>query len=171
MTQTELFSTAITNTTVPKKAVTIVTDGSCLGNPGTGGWACLLQFGPHRKELSGAEAATTNNRMELTALVVALEALKCPCAVTLICDSEYVKKGVKGAHLWLQRGKAVKNADLWTRFLQAAAPHDLSFEWVRGHSGHPGNERCDQLAREAARALAGAAPTTLAREECARCSS
>jgi ribonuclease HI len=144
--------------------VEIFTDGACLGNPGPGGWAALLRQGSTEKELSGAEPATTNNRMELTAAIEALAALKRPCAVTLYADSRYV---IDGATKWLRSWKArgwktadrqpVKNVDLWQRLEAAAAPHRIDWQWVRGHDGHPENERVDELARAAA--TAGVATT------------
>jgi len=143
-----------------KKAVEIYTDGACSGNPGPGGWAAILRFGATEKELSGAEPATTNNRMELMAAIVALETLTRPCRVRLHTDSRYVKDGIetwiKG---WKRNGwrtadrKPVKNIDLWQRFDSALARHEVRFEWVRGHSGHPENERADALARAAIREL------------------
>lgn len=143
-----------------RKAVEIYTDGACSGNPGPGGWAAILRFGATEKELSGAEPATTNNRMELMAAIVALETLTRPCRVRLHTDSRYVKDGIetwiKG---WKRNGwrtadrKPVKNIDLWQRFDSALARHEVRFEWVRGHSGHPENERADALARAAIREL------------------
>jgi ribonuclease HI len=138
------------------RKVEIFTDGACSGNPGPGGWAALLRFGEVEKELSGGEPATTNNRMEMMAAIQALEALARPVEVRLYTDSQYVKEGITA---WLPRWKArgwktadkkpVKNVDLWQRLDAAAAPHRVEWEWVRGHSGHPENERVDQLAREA----------------------
>lgn len=136
------------------------TDGACLGNPGPGGWAALLRSDKVEKLLSGAEADTTNNRMELMAAIVALEALKRPCHVTVTTDSQYVKQGIES---WLIRwqangwrtsdGKAVKNQDLWLRLAAAARPHKVLWAWTRGHSGHPENERVDVAARGEAEAL------------------
>ena len=136
--------------------VEIYTDGACRGNPGPGGWAALLIAGNVRKELSGAEAATTNNRMELMAAISGLEALKRRCAVQLYTDSQYV---LQGATEWLTQWKArgwrtasrqaVKNQDLWERLDAAAAAQDIEWHWVRGHSGHEGNEYVDQLANRA----------------------
>jgi ribonuclease HI len=132
------------------------TDGACRGNPGPGGWAALLIAGKERKELSGSEAATTNNRMELMAAIAGLEALKRRCAVRLYTDSKYV---LQGATEWLAQWKArgwrtasrqpVKNQDLWERLDAAAAAQDIDWHWVRGHSGHEGNEFVDQLANSA----------------------
>jgi ribonuclease HI len=137
------------------KTVTIHTDGGCHGNPGPGGWAAILTFGSARKEISGVELATTNNRMELSACIHALRALKERCIVHLYTDSEYVKKGMSE---WLPRWKAkgwkrgkdpIKNLDLWKALDAEAAKHDVKWHWLRGHAGHPENERCDELANEA----------------------
>ena len=138
------------------KHVNIYTDGSCRGNPGVGGWGAILVYGEHRKELSGGEAQTTNNRMELTAVIEALSALKEPCLVTLTSDSKYVIEALeKGwAEGWKQRGwrKADKspalNSDLWERLLNLTHFHQVTTVWVKGHAGHPYNERCDQLATD-----------------------
>ncbi len=134
--------------------VEIWTDGACSGNPGPGGWGTILRFGGSERELSGGEADTTNNRMELMAAIQALEALKRPCHVTLTTDSQYVKGGIsqwmKG---WKKNGwrtadkKPVKNIDLWQRLDEACARHNVSWLWVKGHAGHEMNERCDALAR------------------------
>ena len=133
--------------------VVIHTDGACSGNPGPGGWGVILQSGPHRKELSGGEPLTTNNRMELTAAIEALAALKRPCRVQLYTDSQYVRNGImEWLPQWKKRGwktadkKPVKNADLWLRLEQEIARHQVTWHWVRGHSGHVGNERADVLA-------------------------
>jgi len=140
--------------------VEIYTDGACRGNPGRGGWAALLTSGEHEKELSGAEALTTNNRMELTAVIRALEALKGPSEVRILTDSEYVRRGItEWVKSWKARGwrtadrKPVKNQDLWERLDELAAGHRIEWHWVRGHSGVPGNERVDRLANEAIDAL------------------
>ncbi|MBU6406013.1 MAG: ribonuclease HI [Alphaproteobacteria bacterium] len=140
--------------------VEIFTDGACSGNPGPGGWGAILRFNGTEKELSGAEALTTNNRMELMAAIAALEALTRPCAVTLTTDSQYVKDGLtKWIHGWKRNGwttsdkKPVKNEDLWKRLDAAAARHRVTWQWVRGHTGHPENERADALARNAIAAL------------------
>lgn len=142
--------------------VEIFTDGACLGNPGPGGWAALLRYGETEKELSGGEPDTTNNRMELMAAIMALEALKKPCIVSLYSDSRYVIDGATGwLRSWKARGwktadrKPVKNVDLWQRFEEATAPHTVSWHWVRGHDGHVENERVDVLARDAATEIAG----------------
>ncbi len=140
--------------------IEIYTDGACRGNPGPGGWAATLSLGEHFRELSGAEAATTNNRMELTAVIEALSALKRESRVRVFTDSEYVRRGITE---WLKAWKArdwrtadkkpVKNRDLWERLDAAAARHDIEWRWVKGHSGVPGNERVDALANAAIDAL------------------
>jgi ribonuclease HI len=134
--------------------VTIYTDGACSGNPGPGGWGVILTSGPHRKELSGGEAATTNNRMELLAAIMALEALKRPSRVDLHTDSEYLKNGISAwIHAWKRKGwrtstkQPVKNAELWQRLDAARARHEVRWHWLRGHAGHLENERADELAR------------------------
>ncbi|MDO5148343.1 MAG: ribonuclease HI [Oscillospiraceae bacterium] len=137
-----------------KKTVKIFTDGACSGNPGPGGWGAILRYGEHEKELSGGEAQTTNNRMELTAVITALAALKEPCRVTLTTDSQYVVNSVTKGWLfswekknWIkERSKPVPNADLWKQLLPLIRKHEVEFIWVRGHNGHPENERCDRLA-------------------------
>src|SRR5580704_1768333 len=138
------------------KTVEIYTDGACSGNPGPGGWAALLRYGDVEKELSGGETATTNNRMELMGAIMALEALTKPSRVRLHTDSQYVQKGVtEWLPGWVKRGwktadkKPVKNADLWQQLHAAIQQHHVEFIWVRGHAGHPENERADQLAVEA----------------------
>lgn len=141
------------------KQVRVYTDGACLGNPGPGGWAALLRYGDRERVLSGGEPATTNNRMELMAAIVALEALREPCRVELFTDSQYLRRGItEWLPNWLARrwrtaaGDAVKNRDLWER-LQAACPgHRIDWNWVKGHSGDPDNERVDSEARRAAEA-------------------
>ena len=140
--------------------VEIYTDGACRGNPGPGGWAAFLTSGEHEKELSGAEALTTNNRMELTAVIRALEALKRPSQVRILTDSEYVRRGItEWVKSWKARGwktadrKPVKNQDLWERLDALAAGHKIEWRWVKGHSGVPGNERVDRLANEAIDAM------------------
>lgn len=137
------------------KSVKLFSDGSCLGNPGAGGWAYILQYGDAIKKASGAEVMTTNNQMELTAAIMGLSALKQPCRVELFTDSEYV---VKAINSWLAKWvvtdfKGKKNADLWRRYLAAAAPHEIKASWVKGHAGHPQNEECDAMARAAAEAI------------------
>ena len=139
------------------KSVKLFSDGSCLGNPGAGGWAYILQYGNAIKKASGAEAMTTNNQMELTAAIMGLSALKQPCRVELFTDSEYVVKAISS---WLAKWvatdfKGKKNADLWRRYLAAAAPHEIKASWVKGHAGHPQNEECDAMARAAAEAIKG----------------
>ena len=139
------------------KSVKLFSDGSCLGNPGAGGWAYILQYGDAVKKASGAEAMTTNNQMELTAAIMGLSALKQPCRVELFTDSEYV---VKAINSWLAKWvatdfKGKKNADMWRRYLAAAAPHEIKASWVKGHAGHPQNEECDAMARAAAEAIKG----------------
>jgi ribonuclease HI len=143
------------------KTVEIFTDGACKGNPGPGGWGALLRVGPHEKELSGGEAATTNNRMELTAAIRALEALIEPCAVVLHSDSRYVLDGItKWVHGWQKNGwknaskQPVRNADLWHELIAAAKQHQVEWVWVKGHNGHAENERVDALACAAAEAVA-----------------
>lgn len=133
--------------------VKIFTDGACRGNPGPGGWGALLQFGDNELELYGTESQTTNNRMELTAAIMGLEALKRPCHVELTTDSQYVKHGItQWLQEWKQRGwktankKEVKNTDLWKRLETIVARHEVNWIWVRGHSGHAENERVDKLA-------------------------
>jgi len=135
--------------------VEIFSDGACRGNPGPGGWGALLRFDKTEKELCGGEAATTNNRMELTAVIRALEALKRPSRVRLYTDSQYVQKGISAWILdWKRRGwrtagrKPVKNEDLWRRLDELAALHDVEWHWVKGHAGHAGNERADSLANK-----------------------
>ena len=145
------------------KRVEIYTDGACKGNPGPGGWGALLRMGQHEKELSGGEPQTTNNRMEMTAVIRALQALREPCEVILHSDSRYVIDGMtKWIHGWQKKGwinaskKPVRNADLWHELIEAAAPHRITWEWVRGHDGHVENERADRIACAAAEAAAGA---------------
>lgn len=134
-------------------AVVIYTDGGCRGNPGIGAWAAVLRYGRHVKELSGGEAATTNNRMELSAAIEALRALTKPCAVTLHTDSQYVRNGIiQWLAGWKRNGwrtkdkKPVKNAALWQALDTACAPHQIDWKWVKGHAGVADNERCDVLA-------------------------
>ncbi len=148
--------------------VEIYTDGACRGNPGPGGWAALLSFGEREKELAGAEEHTTNNRMELTAVIRALEALKRPVEARVFTDSEYVRRGItEWVSSWKARGwktadrKPVKNQDLWEELDRLAAQHRLQWRWVKGHSGIPGNERVDRLANQAIDALTGLRPRGL----------
>ena len=148
------------------KRVVVHTDGGAKGNPGPGGWAAILEWGGHRRELKGAEPHTTNNRMELTAAIMALEALKRPSAVDIHTDSQYLQKGITTWITgWKRNGwktadrQPVKNADLWQRLETAAAAHKVRWHWVRGHAGHDLNERADELVGEAiAEMLAGRRP-------------
>ncbi len=142
--------------------VEIYTDGACRGNPGPGGWGATLEMGEHFRELSGAEAMTTNNRMELMAVISALEALKRPVPIKLYTDSEYVRRGItEWLKSWKARGwktadrKPVKNQDLWERLDAIASRYEIEWHWVKGHSGVPGNERVDRLANAAIDALLG----------------
>ncbi|MEW6098781.1 MAG: ribonuclease HI [Pseudomonadota bacterium] len=144
-------------TQIPRPKVVIYTDGACKGNPGPGGWGVVLRSGAHEKELFGGERSTTNNRMELTAVIEALASLKRSCDVAIYTDSEYVRKGItEWIHGWKQRGwktadrKPVKNAELWQRLEALAALHRVEWHWVRGHNGDPGNERADELANQGA---------------------
>lgn len=138
------------------KRIRIHSDGGCRGNPGPGGWAAVLQYGAHQREISGAEPATTNNRMELTAAIEALKALKEPCEVEFFTDSDYLRSGISTWIAgWKRNGwrtkekKPVKNSDLWRRLDAEVARHRIEWRWVKGHSGDAGNERCDQLANAA----------------------
>ncbi len=145
------------------RRVEIFTDGACSGNPGPGGWGALLRFDDREKELFGGARDTTNNRMELMAAIMALEALKRPVAVVLSTDSAYLKNGITA---WLQNWKArnwrtadrkpVKNVDLWQRLEAATAPHRVEWRWIKGHAGHPENERADKLARRGAKKFVAA---------------
>ncbi len=137
------------------KNVTIYTDGACSGNPGPGGWGAVLVHNAHRKEISGGEAETTNNRMELLAAIEALNALKDECAVDLHTDSKYLREGITSwIENWKRNGwrtsnkKPVKNIDLWQMLEQARERHNVRWHWVKGHAGHPENERADELARK-----------------------
>jgi len=138
------------------KHVEIFSDGACSGNPGPGGWGTLLRYNGSEKELSGFELETTNNRMELIGAIAGLESLTRPCRVVLTTDSQYVKKGItEWIQNWVKKGwknsqrKDVANRDLWERLLQLTEKHEVEWHWVRGHAGHPENERCDALARAA----------------------
>ena len=140
-----------------RKQIEVHTDGACLGNPGPGGWGALLRWREVERELSGGEPDTTNNRMELMAAIAALEALREPCDVILTTDSQYVRQGIMDwLSNWIRRGwktaggDPVKNRDLWERLQAASAPHTIDWRWVKGHSGHPENERVDVLARTVA---------------------
>ncbi|QGN55325.1 ribonuclease HI [Novosphingobium sp. Gsoil 351] len=144
------------------KHVEIFTDGACKGNPGPGGWGALLRMGHHEKELSGSDPATTNNRMELTGAIRSLQALAEPCRVTLHTDSKYVLDGItRWVHGWQKNGwrtaakKPVLNAELWRELIDAVRPHRVEWVWVKGHDGHPENERVDALASAAADAARG----------------
>jgi len=139
------------------KRVEVITDGSCLGNPGPGGWAAILRYGAHTKEMYGSEPHTTNNRMELTAPIRALERLKESCDVALITDSQYLKNGVESwIAKWKRNGwktadkKPVMNQDLWMELDDQVARHNIRWEWTKGHANHEDNNRCDELARRAA---------------------
>ncbi len=142
--------------TADERKVWLFTDGACKGNPGPGGWAALLRWGGHEKELWGAEPHTTNNRMELRAVIEGLKALKRPTPVRVVTDSQYVKNGMeRWIHNWKRNGwrtagrKPVKNADLWQALDELVNRHQVEWEWVRGHAGHPENERVDALANRA----------------------
>lgn len=139
------------------KQVTLITDGSCLGNPGPGGWACILRYGADAKELSGGAEQTTNNRMELTAVIEGLNALSEPCEVLIEIDSQYVKNGItqwiagwKRKYWKTASGSPVKNKELWQQLDTAVQRHQIEWKWVKGHADHADNNRCDELAREQA---------------------
>jgi len=143
------------STTPPDRVVQLFTDGACKGNPGRGGWGVLLRYGTKEKELFGGEANTTNNRMELTAAIRGLEALKRPCRVVVSTDSQYVRQGIMTwIHNWKKRGwktadkQPVKNEDLWRQLDELCRHHEVTWEWVKGHAGHPENERADALANQ-----------------------
>ena len=147
--------------------VSMATDGACKGNPGPGGWGVVIRSGPHEKELSGGEAVTTNNRMELTAVIEALRALTRPCAVDLYTDSEYVRRGItEWIHQWKKRGwltaakQPVKNVDLWQALDTETQRHTIDWHWVKGHNGDEGNERADRLAARGLEEAVEAARTT-----------
>ena len=139
------------------KKVSLITDGSCLGNPGPGGWACLLRFGPVKRELFGYDPHTTNNRMELMASIQGLLALKQPCEVYVTTDSEYVRQGITKwivywkRRRWWKKNRPVRNADLWIELDELVAIHKTNWLWTRGHADHEDNNRCDWLAQTAAR--------------------
>ncbi|SHL94543.1 ribonuclease HI [Vreelandella subglaciescola] len=145
-----------TQASTPLPCVTVYTDGACRGNPGVGGWGVVLQSGDHEKTLYGFEAHTTNNRMELMAAISALRTLNTPCEIALWTDSQYVRQGItQWIHNWLKRGwktaakQPVKNAELWQALHAETQRHRVEWHWVKGHSGHPGNERADALANQA----------------------
>jgi ribonuclease HI len=140
------------------KKVQLITDGACIGNPGPGGWACILRYGDHKREMSGSEPETTNNRMELTAAIRGLSAIKESCEVEVITDSEYVKNGItKWIHGWKRNGwknsskKPVVNQDLWAELDRLVSSHHTHWTWTKGHADHEDNNRCDELATQAAR--------------------
>lgn len=142
------------------KEITLYTDGACLSNPGKGGWAAILSYGTVVKELSGNDPETTNNRMEMQGVIEGLRALKEPCAVTVFSDSKYIVDNIRGVHIWKQRdwrlkgsNKPVKNRDLWEELDSLCRIHSVTFKWVKGHAGIPGNERADVLAGQRAREL------------------
>ncbi len=144
------------------KEIKIYSDGSSLGNPGPGGWGTLLEYNGHRKELSGGELNTTNNKMELKGAIEGLKALKEPCLVEIISDSKYVVQGInEWLKNWIKQGwktaakKPVKNLELWKEYLEVSKQHNITATWVKGHAGHEQNERCDILAREEAEKLKG----------------
>ena len=142
------------------KKVELITDGACIGNPGPGGWACILRYNHHKREFSGAEPDTTNNRMELRAAIEGLRALREPCEVEVVTDSEYVKNGItKWIHGWKRNGwhtaskKPVVNQDLWSELDQLVSGHQIQWTWTKGHANHDDNNRCDELAARAARGV------------------
>jgi ribonuclease HI len=142
------------------KRVQLITDGACVGNPGPGGWACILRFNGHTREFSGADPATTNNRMELRAAIEGFRALREPCEVEVVTDSEYVKNGITTwIHGWKKNGwktaskKPVVNQDLWNELDQLASGHKVKWTWTKGHADHEDNNRCDELATSAARGV------------------
>jgi ribonuclease HI len=144
------------------KHVQIITDGACIGNPGPGGWACILRYNAHKKELAGGERATTNNRMELTAAIRGLEALREPCEVEVVTDSQYLKNGITSwIQGWKKNGwktrekKPVMNQDLWVELDQLVSKHTVNWTWTKGHADHDDNNRCDELATRAARQQQG----------------
>jgi len=142
------------------KHVQLITDGACLGNPGPGGWAYILRYGEHKREMSGSDPATTNNRMELRAAIEGMRALREPCEVEVVTDSEYLKNGItKWIHGWKRNGwktaskKPVINQDLWNELDQQASRHRVVWTWTKGHADHGDNNRCDELATQAARGV------------------
>jgi ribonuclease HI len=166
-------SDPLPDTTIQLKAVTIWTDGACTGNPGPGGYGVVLLYGEKRREISAGYRRTTNNRMEIMAVIAGLEALRYRCAVTVYTDSQYVANSItrgwaRGwrAKAWVRDGKPVPNADLWKRMLELCAQHEVKFEWVKGHAGTAENERCDRLSVEAARGKDLPADTGYERPSC-----
>jgi ribonuclease HI len=152
-------SSRLHNSDMTVKKIDVFTDGACKGNPGPGGWGVILRMGKHEKEMSGSDPQTTNNRMEMTAVIRALNALTEPCEVNVCTDSRYVIDGMtKWVHGWQKKGwvnaskQPVRNADLWHDLIEAVRRHKVSWQWVRGHDGHIENERADKLASDAARA-------------------
>lgn len=144
------------------KQVQLITDGACLGNPGKGGWACILRFGAHKREMFGFEAHTTNNRMELTAAIEGLKRLKEACSIEVVTDSNYLKNGITTwIRGWKKNGwktsdkKPVVNQDLWIALDELTQPHSISWQWTKGHASHDDNNRCDELASRAARDQVG----------------
>lgn len=140
------------------KKIQLITDGACIGNPGPGGWACILRYGDKKKEMFGSERETTNNRMELTAAMEGLRVLKEPCEVEVVTDSQYVKNGItQWIHGWKKNGwktsakKPVVNQDLWEELDELVSKHKLNWTWTKGHADHEDNNRCDELATRAAR--------------------
>ncbi len=137
------------------KQIQLITDGACLGNPGPGGWACILRYGPHKREMYGSSPHTTNNRMELTAAIEGLETLKEPCQVEVVTDSEYLKNGITTwIHNWKRnnwRKGTIKNQDLWQELDRLTGVHQTRWTWTKGHANHEDNNRCDELATMAAR--------------------
>jgi ribonuclease HI len=138
-----------------KKVVTLYSDGSSLGNPGPGGWGVILEYKGHQKELSGAKSNTTNNQMELTAVIKGLQELKEPCNVEIVTDSSYVANAInEWLDNWIKKDfKKVKNKELWLEYIEASKNHNIKATWVKGHSGHPQNERCDKLAVQEAKKI------------------
>jgi len=160
--ETEKSTLKKEETAEEQQAVTIFTDGACKGNPGPGGWGAILRFKGEEREMYGGDPATTNNRMEMTAVIEALQSLKRPCRVTVYTDSQYVQKGIsEWIASWKRRGwrtaskEPVKNVDLWKRLDSLSAGHKVSWHWVRGHDGHPENERADLLANRGVESVTG----------------
>lgn len=154
-THTVIIQTPVTKIQNERKSITLYTDGACLGNPGNGGWGTILDYKGAQKEFSGGEKNTTNNRMELMAVIKGLEQLKEPCDVKIVSDSQYVLNSItKWIFGWIKKDfKDVKNPDLWKQYLIVSKGHNITTEWVKGHNGHPENERCDLLATNAAKSV------------------